>query len=157
MELNKQELEFLQESNLIESEQSGEALADAVEAWDFAKANRESMTVEIIQYTHKLLMTRHNDSIAGNLRHYQRVWIGSRECKAEDRRNLQIKLDNWLEAHYSSDDWQGSHVFFEKIHPFLDGNGRVGRILMNCQRLNLGLPILTIHAGQEQMEYYTWF
>ena len=49
------------------------------------------------------------------------------------------------------------HIWFEKIHPFEDGNGRTGRILMNIQRLNAGLPLLIIHEGKEQMEYYKWF
>ena len=49
------------------------------------------------------------------------------------------------------------HVDFEKIHPFADGNGRVGRILMNVQMINSGLPLITIHEGIEQQEYYRWF
>ena len=51
-------------------------------------------------------------------------------------------------------DW---HIQFEHIHPFEDGNGRVGRILMNLQLLNEGLPILVIHQGEEQKRYYKWF
>jgi hypothetical protein len=49
------------------------------------------------------------------------------------------------------------HINFEGIHPFEDGNGRIGRILMNLQRLSVGLPILIIHEGEEQFEYYKWF
>jgi len=31
------------------------------------------------------------------------------------------------------------HYYFEKIHPFIDGNGRVGRILLKHQLLNIDL------------------
>ena len=49
------------------------------------------------------------------------------------------------------------HITYEKIHPFVDGNGRTGRIFMNWQRIKAGLPILIIHEGEEQKEYYKWF
>jgi len=49
------------------------------------------------------------------------------------------------------------HVLFEKIHPFIDGNGRTGRMVYNWHRLKLGLPIHIIHEGKEQFKYYKWF
>lgn len=49
------------------------------------------------------------------------------------------------------------HVEYEIIHPFVDGNGRTGRMFMNWERLKGGLPILVIHEGEEQQEYYKWF
>ena len=50
-----------------------------------------------------------------------------------------------------------AHAQFETIHPFLDGNGRIGRILYNVHRLSMGLPLHIIHVGEEQQEYYKWF
>ncbi|GAG39592.1 unnamed protein product, partial [marine sediment metagenome] len=36
------------------------------------------------------------------------------------------------------------HARFEKIHPFEDGNGRVGRMLLNAMLLEKGYPPLII-------------
>ena len=46
------------------------------------------------------------------------------------------------------------HVEFERIHPFQDGNGRVGRmiILKQCLDNNL-IPIIILASDQEQ--YYS--
>ncbi|MHB8580753.1 MAG: Fic family protein [Ignavibacteriaceae bacterium] len=51
------------------------------------------------------------------------------------------------------------HYQFESIHPFLDGNGRVGRILMVLQFIlakRLDLPILFIsgYINKNRAEYY---
>lgn len=48
------------------------------------------------------------------------------------------------------------HIVFEKIHPFIDGNGRIGRILLNYMRIKLGLPFLIIWADERE-DYYKLF
>ncbi|MBU6431505.1 MAG: Fic family protein [Patescibacteria group bacterium] len=47
------------------------------------------------------------------------------------------------------------HSKFEQIHPFSDGNGRVGRLLMNSMLLQANLPPAIIHQEQKQL-YYTY-
>lgn len=45
------------------------------------------------------------------------------------------------------------HYFFEHLHPFWDGNGRVGRLLMNALRLRLGLNWYTVRY-EDRFSYY---
>ena len=39
-----------------------------------------------------------------------------------------------------------THIQFERIHPFKDGNGRVGRMILNQQLINNGLLPVTFSA-----------
>ena len=44
------------------------------------------------------------------------------------------------------------HISFEKIHPFSDGNGRVGRLILNYSLLENDLPFLVIKK-EDKSEY----
>ena len=147
-------VEFLYESNMIENEPDGIALLDAVIAWDYL-LDQKKVTIKTIMATHALLMAHLNPRIAGQVRDVA-VYIGGREGSESSQI---VPLLNSLEQinPKNEEEIKKWHVQFEEIHPFEDGNGRTGRLLMNFQRVKKGLPILIIHHGAEQFEYYKWF
>lgn len=156
--MDKKEIEFLKESNAIEREYSDEALQNAKQAWTMAcLSSKEFNSIAYILGVHRRLMKRLNPRIAGKIRKCD-VWVGDRKCL--NPKEIMKCLEAWCKSYAKEKTEEGikeAHIKFEKIHPFEDGNGRVGRILMNIQRLKVKLPILIIHEGEEQMEYYKWF
>lgn len=83
----------------------------------------------------------------------------------EGQKLLQAKLDNWADFMHNETDFDPlvrlavQHYQFEAIHPFVDGNGRTGRILNILFLVEHGLldsPILYLSRFiiQNKADYY---
>lgn len=170
--MNK-ELEFLIQSNYIEREFSPEAIEDAEKTW-IRMLEHACLSPGFVLEAHGILMKRINPRIAGKWRDCD-VWIGRDKKKFISKEVLESQVGDVCEKINNSILYPKAksnkareelikqlHVEFEEVHPFEDGNGRTGRIIMNWHRLRLGLPVLVIQAdlrsgGREQLNYYKWF
>lgn len=120
------------------------------------------LTIENILLLHRMLLGGINDSIAGRLRkENEYVRVGSHIAPAPE--HLQQLLDNLLTEYHSSHDQYfleniaHFHAEFERIHPFCDGNGRIGRVLVNMQLAKAGYPPIIIRNKGKTSDYYPLF
>lgn len=147
---------FLHESNKIEWVEDANSLIDSYMAYKYLM-KAKVLTEKVILETHRQLMR--SQDIPLNLKwayRKQKVWIGGREWL--DYMLIPTAIEKWLEKmNWKEEDWQALHVEYEKIHPFIDWNGRTGRMFMNWHRLKrLELWQLVIF-NREKSLYYQWF
>lgn len=160
-----QVLDFLKESNVIENEHSEKALEDAISAWAFVM-KRDVLFEKDVLELHQILMQSIRPDIAGKYRTCD-VWIGGNLKKYLGLELIQCQISDFINSMISSytletteekeNACKEAHILFESIHPFEDGNGRVGRIIYNWHRLKLGLSLHIIHTGEETKQYMCWF
>ena len=107
---------------------------------------------------HQMLMGGIDDTIAGRFRQRgEYVRVGTHIAPAPEHvermmDNLLIDYVSDLES-YFLDKIAVFHLGFEYIHPFCDGNGRLGRVIMNYQLLQLGLPRIIIRNSEKEIYY----
>jgi len=125
------------------------------------KAMQEKLKRELILLLHKMLITNINDKIAGRFRKQgEYVRVGTHIAPAPEHLELMIK-NNLLDYESNPEDFfinkiAKFHLEFENTHPFIDGNGRIGRVLINFQLIKLGFPpIIVRDKGKER--YYDCF
>jgi Fic family protein len=159
---NKDIMEFLSESNKIEGVYDEQSLVQGKKAWDYLMKQNE-LTVENICKAHGILMKYHLPATEkGHLRQCN-VRVGS--MIAPDHSLVRGLLYNWLiscetmdKSEYTSTEVvKFLHVVFERIHPFVDGNGRIGRIIFNWQIVKkINQPVVVFYDKDKQ-DYYKLF
>lgn len=146
-----------------------------INAMNFGLESLEKMplSIRLINEIHFKLMddVRGKEKNPGNFKK-DKNWIGPAGCKLEEAYyvppppdmmnelmrdfenyyHLEKKLPPLIEASIL-------HAYFETIHPYSDGNGRLGRLLitfMLCQRSVLTKPLLylSLFFKEHKAEYY---
>jgi Fic family protein len=121
-----------------------------------------SISKETILLLHRMLIGGINDRIAGRFRAANEyVRIGSYIAPAPEHveRLLDDLIADYESAHdeYFLDRISKFHLEFERIHPFVDGNGRIGRVLINTQLMLHGYSSLIIRNKGKRDHYYPAF
>jgi Fic family protein len=126
------------------------------------KNTNEKLSIDLILSLHKMLLSDIRNEIAGRFRMGKEwVRVGAHfGANPEFVSGLMSELVN----RYNSDDdpyfldkIAYFHAEFETIHPFGDGNGRMGRVLINQQLQALGLPPIIIQSKTKFSDYYPLF
>jgi Fic family protein len=140
--------------------------------YGLARLKTFPLSLHLIREIHSKLLVevRGSNRTPGEFRTSQN-WIGPTGCTLANAtfipppvHEMQVALDNLEEFLHDNSlplliQCGLAHAQFETIHPFLDGNGRVGRLLITfllCQKRALGRPLLYLshYLKQHRTEYY---
>jgi len=122
---------FINERELFEAKN----LARVVEYID-QKAKKAELTLDVLMLMHQMLISNIRDDIAGRFRNDDEwVRVGS-HIAADPKDVVKLLQDMMIEYKLSSEEniikrIATIHLTFERIHPFVDGNGRIGRVVNN--------------------------
>jgi len=125
------------------------------------KAREADLTGDMILLLHQMLIANIDDNIAGRFRREgEYVRVGTHIAPAPEHverliKDALIRYSSDLES-YFSDKIARFHLDFETIHPFNDGNGRIGRVIINYQLERAGFPWVIIR-NKEKKTYYQAF
>jgi Fic family protein len=124
--------------------------------------NKTRLDLKLILSLHKTLLSNIDETIAGRFR-VGKEWVRVGNHLGANPQFVpaltQALVDNYNQnkISYFLDAVAHFHAEFETIHPFVDGNGRMGRVLINLQLINLGFPPIIIQNKSKHTEYYPLF
>lgn len=144
----------------------GKPLKDHLEALDHYDAIRwvrelardeTPVTESVVRNLHRLVMQRSAPEMAGQyatLARYVRTETGRHDFPSPvEIAPLMGDFGRWLaEADCSAEAAFAAHLRLVRIHPFQDGNGRTGRLLMNLLLLRGGYPPVAVRP-EDRLEY----
>ena len=167
--------------DVLDPEVEANANLDVSDVINYVKATqyalkrleRLPLCCRLIREIHEVLMenVRGQDKTPGEFRHSQN-WIGPANCSLKDARYIPPNVEDMQTAMSHLEKYINEnvdydplirvaliHYQFETIHPFLDGNGRIGRLLILLYLMEQGLlakPVIYISyfLKKNQIEYY---
>ena len=118
----------------------------------------EEISVPIILAYHKVLLSGINENFAGRFR-YGREWVRVGAHIGANPELVNQLMYSLVDSYHKDERYflekiAYFHAEFENIHPFADGNGRIGRVLVNQQLLSYGLPPIIIRNKDKHEKYY---
>ncbi len=125
------------------------------------KAKEQELNLDIILFLHKMLISNIRDEVAGRLRQGNEfVSVANHIAPAPDK--LPKLLERmFMEYNAKSDEniikrIARLHLKFENAHPFVDGNGRIGRAINNYLLIREGYVSINIKFI-DRAKYYDAF
>ena len=134
------------------------------EAVDFIRNSREDISLKLIKELHRIVFKNSKDFAGKFRKNGEEVAVvdafGNIKHRGAPSSQI-VRLLNELIRWYGKNNRKYPalvlaavvHNHFETIHPFKDGNGRVGRLLLNNILLKHGLPPVNMELKSRQ-EYY---
>ncbi|MBU2524477.1 Fic family protein, partial [Patescibacteria group bacterium] len=122
------------------------------------KAKEQELTIEMILSLHRMLLSNISDNVAGRFRNPDE-WVRVGSYVATDPKKVMGRIEEMLAKYYSSSNENIIkkiallHLTFEHIHPFVDGNGRIGRVLNNYILIREGFVPINIKFIDRQLYY----
>ncbi len=120
------------------------------------------LTIKLILGLHKTLLTHIDEPIAGRFRS-GKEWVRVGNHLGANPQFVPTLMQELVDGYnqnktaYFLDAIAHFHAEVETIHPFVDGNGRMGRVLINLQLMNAGLPPIIIQNKSKNTAYYPLF